>query len=467
MRSTATTQSDNRTQLAVLAASMLSAVVNSLMNSSLNVALPAIGREFSMGASSLGWVVTSMLLSATVFVVPFGRMADIYGRKKIMIIGSVIYSLMSLMSAVSVNSFMLLTSRILQGVGAAMLFGTGVAIITSVFPPEKKGWALGWNVSAVYFGLTAGPFIGGLMTRSMGWRSIFWLNVILGLLSIFFLVFLIKGEWAEAKGEKIDYPGSVLFGLAVVGIIYGMSVMPSIKGIILTAAGVMLLFVFIKFEERTVNPLIDVKLFEHNRVFAFSSLATLIHYSAASSVGFLVSLYLQYVKGFDPAKAGLVLMAQPLVMVMFASSAGHLSDRIWPGKIASIGMGVTMAGLLALSFLSQSTPIWLTACFLLLIGGGFALFSSPNTNAIMGSVERKYYGLASGMTSTMRQTGQTLGIAIGTMMLSVFVGKMQVTPEKIPQFMSAVKTVFIISTVLCFFGVFASLARGKERQVKS
>jgi multidrug resistance protein len=454
------TQTDSQTQFAALITSMLSAVINSLMNASLNVALPEIGREFSMSAASLGWIVTSMLLSATVFVVPFGRMSDIYGRKKIMIIGSVIYSAMSLLSAVSVSPLMLLAARVLQGVGAAMIFGTGVAIITSVYPPEKKGWALGWNVSAVYFGLTAGPFIGGLMTRAFGWRSIFWLNGLLGLLSIFFLVFLLKGEWAEAKGEKLDIPGSLIFGVAIIGVIYGMSKMPSSTGVILAAAGVVLFLVFVKFEGGVRAPLINVKLFEENRVFSFSNLATLIHYSAASSVGFLVSLYLQYVKGFDPAKAGLVLMAQPLVMVLFASSAGRLSDRVWPGKVASVGMGVTMAGLFALSFLSQSTPVWLIACFLLLIGGGFALFSSPNSNAVMGSVERKYYGLASGMISTMRQTGQTMGIAIGTMMLSIFVGKTQVTPDKIPQFMAALKAAFLVATALCFFGIFASLAGG-------
>ncbi len=453
---------DRKTQLAVLAASMLSALVNSLMNASLTVALPAIGREFSMSASSLGWVFTSMLLSATVFVVPFGRLADIYGRKKIMIIGSFITVIMSLLGAVSTSSWMLIIVRVFQGVGAAMLFGTGVAILTSVFPPDKKGWALGWNVSAVYFGLTAGPFIGGLMTKTLGWRSIFWLNVILGLVSIFFLLFLIKGEWAEAKGEKIDYPGSVLFGLTVICLIYGMSKTPSGLGFSLLAFGLVLLLIFIKFEGKFASPLINLSLFRENRVFAFSSLATLIHYSAASSVGFLMSLYLQYIKGFDPAKAGLILMAQPLVMVIFASSAGRLSDRVMPGKVASVGMALTMTGLFLFSFLSMYTPLWKIVCCLFIIGGGFALFSSPNSNAVMGSVERKYYGIAAGIISTMRQTGQTIGIAIGTMMLTAFMGKMQITPEVFRHFMTALKYAFIVSTTLCFFGILASLVRARE-----
>lgn len=455
--------SERNTQFAVLAASMLSAVVNSLMNASLNVALPAIGREFSMSPAVLGWVITSMLLSATVFVVPFGRMADIYGRKKIMLLGSIITLLTSLLGALSINAGMLLTARVLQGVGAAMLFGTGVAILTSVFPPEKKGWALGWNVSAVYFGLTAGPFIGGLMTGALGWRSIFWLNVILGFFSIFFLVFLVKGEWSGAKGEKLDLPGSVLFGIMVICLILGMSKMPSYYGSFLLAAGIILLYVFVKFEARSACPLISVNLFKENRVFAYSSLATLIHYGAASSVGFLISLYLQYVRGFDPAKAGLILMAQPLIMVIFASSAGRLSDRVRPGKVASAGMALTMAGLLAMSFLSTHTPLWAVVGGLFLIGGGFALFSSPNTNAVMGSVETRHYGLAAGITSTMRQTGMTVGIAIVTTLLSIFVGKKQISPDLFAQFMVALKYAFLISTALCFAGILASLVRSKSR----
>jgi MFS family permease len=232
----------------------------------------------------------------------------------------------------------------------------------------------------------------------------------------------------------------------------------------LIIAGIILLYVFFKFEQKTASPLINVLLFKENRVFAFSSLATLIHYGAASTVGFLISLYLQYVRGFDPAKAGLVLMAQPLIMVIFSSSAGRLSDRVNPGKIASAGMAVTMIGLLALSFLSVHTPLWAVVGCLFLVGGGYALFSSPNSNAVMGSVESRYYGLAAGITSTMRQTGMTVGIAVVTTLLSIFVGKKQISPDLFPKFMIALKYAFLISSALCFVGIFASLVRTREQK---
>lgn len=456
---------DKGTQNAALAVSMLSAIFNSMGSSSVNVALPAIGREFSMNAAMLGWVATTMILAASIFVVPFGKIADIFGRKKLMIIGTCVYIVGSILAALSISTLFLLSSRVIQGIGASMIFGTSVAILTSVFPAEKRGWALGWNVSAVYMGLTAGPFIGGLITSYMGWRYIFWLNVPLGILSLFFLVFMLKGEWAEAKDEKFDYWGSLILAVLITCLIYGLSKMPSYLGVVLVMFGIVLLFIFVKFEEKHVNPVVNMKLFENNIVFTFSNLATLIHYSSAFAVSIMLSLYLQYVKGFDPRHAGVILMAQPAVMMLIAPWAGKISDKYSPGAIASIGMAMTMIGLVLFSFLQIYTPLIYIIVCLIFIGAGFGFFSSPNTNAIMSSVERRYYGVASGIISTMRQSGQMVGLAIATMMLSVFVGRSQITPEKHVVFLMAVKTAFIVFSVLCFFGIFASLAKGKQKGI--
>jgi len=460
-------QSDKSTQTAALAVSMLSAIFNSMGTSSVNVALPVIGREFALNASLLGWIATSMLLAQSVFVVPFGKLADIYGRKKLMIIGTAVYTAGSVMAALAQGIFFLLFSRVVQGLGASMIFGTSVAILTSVFPPEKRGWALGWNVSAVYLGLTAGPFVGGIMTSYLGWRSIFWLNVPLGLLSLFFLFFMLKGEWAESEVEKFDYKGSLILAVLITCLIYGLSKMPSYTAAALVATGAVLVFVFIKYEEKNKNPVINIKLFEDNRVFAFSNLATLIHYSSASAVAIMLSLYLQYIKGFDPRHAGMIIMAQPAVMMMLAPWAGRISDKYTPGTVASIGMGMTMIGLILFSFLRPETSLIYIIFCLIFIGAGFGLFSSPNTNAVMSSVERRYYGVASGIVSTMRQGGQMTGLAIATMMLSMYVGKSQITPDKHGFFLMAVKTSFMVFSALCFIGIFASLVRGKAKTVKT
>jgi MFS family permease len=440
---------------------MISAVVNSLMNSSLNVALPSIGKEFSMSAVSLGWIATAMILSSSLFVVPFGRLADITGRKKMMAAGSAVFALGSVLAAVSTSGIMLISVRVIQGIGSAMIFGTGIAILTSVFPHEKKGWALGWNVAAVYFGLTAGPFIGGLMTVKLGWRSIFWLNAGLGAVSIAVLFTMLKGEWADAKGEKFDLPGSCILGAFILCLIYGLMKIPAPAGYFLIAAGLCLFFIFVKYEEKQAEPLVQVRLFENNPAYFFSNIAALINYAAAFSVSFLLSLYLQYIKGQNPWQAGLILMAQPLVMVLLSPFAGKLSDKVEPGRVASIGMGITMAGLLMLAFIKDSTGTAYVVCALLVIGAGYALFSSPNTNAVMSSVERKYYGTASSILSTMRQLGMMTGMAIATMMLSIFVGAAKIIPEKHADFMAAIRFSFLIATMLCLAGIFASLARGK------
>ncbi len=450
-----------KARTAALFVSMISAIFNSMGNSALNVALPAIGREFSMGAALLGWVAMSMILSASVFVVPFGRLADIYGRKKVMIIGTLVYTASCVLSALSRDATVFIISRVLQGFGAGMIFGTSVAILTSVFPPEKRGWALGWNVSAVYIGLSCGPFIGGIFTATIGWRYIFWLNLPLGIISFLLLVYGLKGEWQGAKGDKFDLVGSLILGVLITAFIYGLSVMPSIPGVMCVAAGIALLAVFVAFEKKTVNPVIDVNSFLDNPVFAFSNLATLIHYSAAFSVGILMSLYLQYIKGFDPRHAGLILMAQPVVMAIFAPVAGRISDRTAPGKIAAVGMTLTMAGLFLLSRLGAMSSMFYIIICLVFVGFGFAFFSSPNSNAVMSAVDKNYYGVASGIISTMRQAGQMIGLAIATMMISIFIGKAAVSPENQGRFLEALRMAFLVSSALCFFGIFASLARKK------
>ncbi len=452
---------DRATCRAALIISMISAFQTALLNSSVNVALPAIGREFDMHATALGWVAMAMILTSAAFVVPFGRFADIHGRKRIMTWGTAFFTLGSLACALAVNTAMLLAARALQGLGTALVFGTGVAILTSVFPPEKRGKALGYNVAAVYMGLSVGPFIGGLLTGYLGWRSLFWVNVPLGLLVLGLLLTRLNGEWNEARGERFDSAGALLFSGMVVCIMFGLSIVPAFSAFALIAAGIALLVVFAVFESRQGNPVLDVRLFRHNPTFAFSNLAALINYSAAFTVSFLLSLYLQYLKGLTPLQTGLALMAQPVVMGLLSPAAGRLSDRIEPALLSSAGMGLTTLGLTLLGFLDGATPLASIIVALLIIGAGFALFSSPNTNAIMSSIERRQYGLAAGIVSTMRLTGQMAGLALATMLLSVFLGSARLSFGPNLEFLTVVRLSFHISAGLCFLGIFASLARGK------
>ena len=431
--------------------------------SSVNIALPSIGRDLSLDAVTLAWVATAYLLSSAAFLVPFGRMADIYGRKKIFTLGIIIFTLTSLLSGMASSGVMLITLRVLQGVGVAMFVGTGVALLTSAFPAAERGKVLGINAAAVYAGLSLGPVLGGVVTRHLGWRSIFFLTVPPGLAIIGLVLWKMRGAWTGAKGERFDFAGSAIYSLALVALIYGFTLLPDMPGVWLVVGGVIGLVAFARWESRIRSPVLDLNLFRHSRAFTFSSLAALLEYSPVLAVSFLISLYLQYVKGFDPESAGLVLVVMPAASAIVAPLAGRLSDRIEPRIIASAGMALTAIGVAIFGFLNEKTPLELIIGNLVLVGFGQALFSSPNTNAIMSSAPKTAYGVASAIVATMRQIGFVLGMGVAMLMLALHIGRVQITPEYYPLFQESARASFIILAILCFCGIFVSLARGKVR----
>jgi EmrB/QacA subfamily drug resistance transporter len=446
---------------AALTIATVTSFMTPFMGSSINIALPAIEADFQMDALVLTWVATSYLLAAAVSLVPFGRLADIYGRKRIFSFGIVIFTVASFLCAVAFSSTTLIVFRIIQGIGSAMIFATGIAILTSVFPHRERGKVLGINVAAVYVGLSAGPFLGGFLTQHFSWRSVFLVNVPMGVIIIALLVWKLKEEWREAKGERFDLMGSIIYALGIVGIMYGISLLPAPEGAWLILAGVVAIAVFAKWEIKTSSPVFQMRFFTTNRVFTYSSLAALINYSATFAITFLLSLYLQHIKGLSPQNAGLLLVAQPIVMAAFSPLAGRLSDRIEPRIVASVGMALTTVALMLFTTLDQDASLKFVVARLALLGFGLALFSSPNTNAIMGSVEKKFYGIASGTVGTMRLLGMVISMGIATLVFALFLGRVQISADSHPAFLQSLKTAFLIFSVLCFAGIFASLVRGR------
>jgi len=444
----------------------LSSFLAPFMISAVNIAIPVIGGRFSVSAVVLSWFATAYLLAATMFLVPFGRLADIHGRKRVFIYGMVIYVTSSLIAAVSNSAAMFVTARVVEGIGAAMIMGTGIALITSVFPPPERGRAIGINVAAVYLGLSLGPFIGGFLTDYLGWRSIFMINVPLGLSALGLVFWKLRGEWAGARGERFDLAGSAIYSITLFALVYGLTQVPEMHavGAALITIGAVGAIIFLWWEGRTEYPVLEVGLFRHNTIFAFSNLAALINYSATFAVTFLLSLYLQYTKGFSPLIAGAILVPQPVMMTVLSPFAGRLSDRIEPIIVASSGMALTTVGLFFFIFLGEDTSLALIIPNLVLLGVGFALFSSPNTHAVMSSVEKRYYGVAAGTLGTMRTIGQSFSMGIAMLIFAVYIGGTRITPETYPQFLQSTHTAFIIFTSLCFLGIFTSLARGKVRE---
>ncbi|MEO0225888.1 MAG: MFS transporter [candidate division WOR-3 bacterium] len=456
---------DSETKKIALITTTLSSFLTPFMGSSINIALPAIGKELSLSAISLSWIATVYLLSAAVFLIPVGRIADIAGRKKIFLYGTGIYTLASFLLALSKSILTLILFRILQGIGSTMLFATSIAILSSVFPPEERGRVLGINVASVYSGLSLGPLLGGLLTQNLGWRSIFWINIPLGLLIFVLIITKLPNEWIESRNEKFDFLGSVIYGVTLVTFIFGLSHILKISGVTLIITSVICLIAFIFWELYYPSPLLNINLFRSNITFTFSSIAALINYSANSAVGFLLSLYLQYIKALTPQSAGLLLLAQPLTQAFFSPLTGRLSDRVEPRIIASIGMALGFMGLGLLTLIGFNTSITSIFVILIFLGLGFGFFSSPNTNAIMSSVDKKFYGVASATVGTMRLLGQMVSMGITMLIFSFYLGPVPISADNHHLFLKSIRVAFIIYTLLSFSGIFASLARRKIREI--
>jgi len=450
---------DKTSKRSVLLVATFAAFLTPFMGSAVNLALPSIGKDLNANAIELGWIISSFILSSAIFLLPFGRLADIIGRKKVFSTGIFLFTISTFLIIFTHSVTSLIVLRIFQGLSSAMIFGTSLAIITSVFQPGERGKAMGINITAVYLGLSLGPVIGGVLTQYFGWRSIFAFLVPFGIISLILIKRKIKTEWAEASGEKFDWRGSLLYGIALASFMYGFSKLPSAIGWICVASGLIVAVIFIIFERTISNPVFDIRLIISNRVFAFSGIAALINYSATSAIGFFISMYLQYLKGFDARTAGLIMISQPIAMTLLSPVAGKLSDRKNPGVIASAGMGMTAAGLILLCFMRESTPVYAIILLLILMGIGFGLFSSPNSNAIMSSVEKRHLGVASGVVGTMRMVGQMLSMGIAMMLISLYIGQQTINPATYPGLISAMRTGFLIFSVLSVFGIFAKYTR--------
>lgn len=453
----------NKKRKFILLASTLASFLTPFMGSAMNLALPDIARDFKLSAVTLGWTVTSYLLATAVFLVPIGKLADRVGRRKVFISGIMLFLAGTLLSGLAFSGVSLIIFRLVQGLGGAMIFATSVALLTASFPSGRRGQVLGINTAATYTGLSLGPVAGGFLVQQFGWRSIFIVSLLPGLLALIMVTRAIKDDGQRKTEDKFDNCGTLLYGVALVCFMLGFSRIPTTYGFGLSAVGVALLIFFFLFESRQPGPIFDAALLKRNRVFAFSNLAALINYSSTFAAGYLLSLYLQYIHGFPPRKAGLVLIAQPVVQAIFSPFSGKASDRIEPRILASTGMGMTVVGLLAFSLLGPATPLFWVILGLVFLGMGFGLFSSPNTNAVMGSVEAKDYGVASATLATMRILGQMLSLGFTLMIISVVMGNVRITPENYHLFLKSLKITFALFAALNFAGIFASLARGNRK----
>jgi EmrB/QacA subfamily drug resistance transporter len=453
--------SDTQDRRYILLVTSLTCFSNTVMFSSVVIALPAIGSDLNISAVQLGWIAQAFTLAAAIFVLPSGRLADIRGRKKAYTVGTVIATVCAFLSALSPSFATLIIFRLLHGIGASLVFSTGVALLASVYPPAERGKALGFIVASVHLGLSLGPTIGGILTQNLGWRSVFILCFVLQLPAVVLLFTKIKGEWAEAKGQKFDVIGSALFCTMLFAIIYGFSLLPATPGILTISIGFVLLVIFIQWEQKTESPLFNVRLFSKNRLFVFSNITQFLYHIAIFSISFILSLYLQYIKGFSPQSAGIVLLAQPVMQAALAQVAGRVSDRVQPRIIATLGLVTVLTAILLLLRETEVTSETSIIIALALVGSGAAFFGIPNTNAIMNCVEKKYYGVASAIDSTTRNFGQAFSMGVIMLLFSLYMGRAQITPEHYPAFLLSIRMAFIIQAGLLSCSIVLSALRGK------
>ncbi len=444
-----------KTLVLIIAAS--ASFLTPFISSAVYVALPSIGKDLNANAIILGWIATAYLLAAGMFSVPFGKLADIKGRNKILVVGLTIFVIGSILSALTTDAIMLIAFRAVQGIGGAMIFATVMAIISSAFPLSERGKALGINAGVVYAGLTLGPLVGGFLTQVFGWRSVFLICVPIGMFAILLSFFGLKGEETIKCEEKFDFIGALLFSTFLLFLIYGFANFNAPYLLL----GIALLVVFVLYEKRVESPILDVTLFTKNITFSFSSFSALLCYAATAAVAFMFSLYLQYVRGLSPANAGVILLSRPSIMIVFAPLAGWLSDKIEPRIVSSVGLCIITISLFLMSTLTFKTPLSLIVLYLVLLGLGSAIFTSPNTNAIMSSVERRFFGVASAIVATMRLTGQLLSVTIGIAVFYLFMGNAKIVPEHYGLLLKSIKLSFVVFTAISFVAIFLSLKRGR------
>lgn len=442
------------------------------------IAIPSIASSMTLGLETVVWIALSYLLVLTVLLINAGRLADLRGRKRSYILGFVVFTAASALCGASASGFQLVLFRALQGSGAALIASNSPAIVTESFQSWERGKALGINAMAVYVGLMAGPVIGGVLVQSFGWRSVFYVNVPIGILVVGLASLKLRERRTAPLGESFDLAGAATLSVALAAFLvaltlggsYGWTSLP-ILGLLLVTVSAFLLFVYTE-SRLASHPTFDLSLFTRNRLFAAANIAALLNYIAVSGVTLMMSIYLQDVQGLQPESAGLFLIAMAVAMALLSPFSGWLSDRFGSRLLSSSGMLIVTVGLVALSQLSLTSSIDDIVLRLALLGIGFGLFASPNTRAIMGSVERTKLGVASGTLSTMRSTGQSIGLAmVGAVIatalpseavLQLFTGLTAQNAVARDDFILGMRNLFLIASAISAVGTFASLVRGRE-----
>ncbi len=431
---------------------------------SVNVAIPALAAELNANAVLVSWIPTTVLLANIVFMLPAGKLADLFGRKQVFRWGICLNALAGISASFAESVSWVLAMRFIQGIGSAMMFATSMALLISVFAPHKRGLPLGLNAACVYLGLTLAPALGGWITEALGWRYVFLLPLPLVAVVLVLLQWRIKGEWRSGVTDRFDWRGALLFALWALALVLGLTGLPAPFSVVSLLVSFGLLFGFVRMQARAKNPLIRVQMFRESRVFSMSLLTASFMYASSYPLGFLLSLYLQYVRDFSASQAGHVLLSQALAMACVAPVAGKLSDFLPARFLASAGCACTLAGFAWLSQLSAETSGGAISLALVLVGIGFGFFSSPNNHVVMHAARADEVGVAAATLNLARVTGNLVGMSLVNLLVYWHLGNQALDAGVADSLLATFHNAINLALIFLTAATVLSLLRGRVHQ---
>ncbi|KUO50833.1 MAG: multidrug MFS transporter [Desulfitibacter sp. BRH_c19] len=434
-----------------------------LDGSVVNIALPSISGHYDVSLAIVEWVVMSYLLVISSLLLTYGRMGDLYGYKKIYILGFIIFAIGSLLCGLSPTIFLLIVFRAVQAIGAGMMMSMGPAIITHITHPKERGKSLGMIAISVSIALTTGPILGGFLTSHFGWQSVFFINIPIAIIAIIMAVKLIPTIESQER-QPFDIIGSFILFFALISILFPLSYAekigwgnPLISTLIIT--GILLLIAFLILEKRIAYPMLDLSLFK-NKLYSMGNLSAMINYMAMYSVILIMPFYLQQLLEMSPSQAGLMLIPMPLVTMVVAPISGTISDKVDTRYVSSTGMAVTAFGLWLLSTLDVNSSLLFIGTAFAVIGLGTGMFQTPNNSAVLGSVPPNRRGIASSMLAIMRNIGMVLGVAIAGAIFSSRLNLLMEEQGMVQAYAGAMNATFLVAAGLALIAVLTSLVRG-------
>lgn len=459
-----------------LSCTTIGALFSVLSGSTLMLALPVIMKDLNVGMGIVTWILMGYMLAMTILVPAIGRISDILGRKKLYVSGFALFTLASFLCAISQTGIQLLVFRLVQAVGGSLMVANSTAIVADAFPKKELGRALGINSMIISIASIAGPILGGFLI-SVGWRSIFYINIPIGILGTLWAAFQLKESSKSTQKQKFDLKGTIAFSIGMLALLLALTLGGFTGWFNLTVIGLflaafVLLWLFIWIENRTEEPMLDLKLFK-TKVLAFAYASNLLNGIARGAVTFLLIFFFQGIKAIDPIEAGILLTPFAISMMVISPLSGYLSDKYGTRLLSSVGLIVSAAGLFGMMFITEKTSIVELVICMLIMGFGSGMFFSPNTTAIMGNVPANKRGIAAGVRTMATNAGNVLSIAVSMAIISssispeamqaLFVGT-QVGSAGIAvgQFMGGLRTAFVISFIFSLIAAVISYSRGPE-----